>query len=191
MEVSPGNIRLLLEDFVYPRTHEGLYWYQLFHVPRESDAATQPLLDDITCGTGSLALLSYLNDTLGLPLHGFSSAAEVPFTTVELYTKEFEAISNETGDLLAFYAATAKLLHAEGWFSRLLDLFALDSREWKYVHTDDPNGARYFRFRSRNPQIRIRHAPRPDWRALKGPAGREDPAAKDRSEIRQAAALLV
>ena len=51
--------------------------YQLFYVPSGSSPGAQPLLADLTCGTGSLALLSYLNETLGIPLRGIRSAADV------------------------------------------------------------------------------------------------------------------
>jgi len=176
-EVRQRHFLSLLSDFVYPRMRTGLYWYQLFYVPSGSSPGAQPLLADLTCGTGSLALLSYLNETLGIPLRGIRSAADVPFTTTELYTEDFGVADSEDADLFAFYVAASKVVHANGWFRRVLNLYGLNSRQWKYAHSQgSTNGSTYFRFRSRNPRIRAHHAPRPDWKALTGPGGREDPA---------------
>merc|ERR1719235_408250 len=135
LEVGPRHVRSLLDDFISPRSREGLYWYQLFYVPNESSAGAQSLLSDITCGTGTLALLSYLNETLGLPLKEFGSAEEVPFTTVELYTEEFGSVTSTTDDLRAFYAAASNVVNGKGWFRRLIDLYAWDTRQWKYAHS--------------------------------------------------------
>merc|ERR1711953_266233 len=97
--------------------------YQLFVV---EDANGSSLLADNTCGQGALAVIDFVNVTLGLPLVGVSSVGELPITTVRLSTKTLERVGDEEEGAIAKYYGDAEAVGAGGgivgWFRHALDV---------------------------------------------------------------------